>query len=140
MTTINRDWLFYQQQQNDLYYTLESNRDLQRKHNNKYIDSILPELQNNYLSRYTGYNRQMGTLKYSNTNYTEKSQPMMLDGYGNDYEEGRRTTLSDTLNKSTIKVSGYIVDVNSIKKEHTGASVKINTVGYKMADNSGLFS
>ena len=140
MTTINRDWLFYQQQQNDLYYSLESNRELQRKHNNKYIDSILPELQNDYLSRYTGYNGQMGTLKYSNTNYTEKSQPMMLDGYGNDYEEGRRTTLSDTLNKSTIKVSGYIVDVNSIKKEHTGASVKINTVGYKMADNSGLFS
>ena len=139
MTAINREWLFYQQQQNDLYCTLESNRELKRRYNNKYIDSILPEIQNNYVSRYTGYNGQMGTLKYSNKNYTEKSQPIMLDGYGNDYEKGRRTTLSDTLNKLTIKVSGYMVDVNRTKKEHNGASVKINTVGNKMADDSGLF-
>ncbi len=122
MTAINRDWLFQQIRMNDLYSKLEHSENLTRAYDKKYLGTSIPAQQNDYLSKYF-YNGQMGCLKYSK-NTSIKSDPM------NEYEDGRRTILTDTTNKYGVSVSGYTFKNEDIKPKHTAKTSKLDIVGY----------
>lgn len=68
-------------------------------------------------------------MKYNYIDYKENNKynypevflrqidtPSMKDQYGNDYEEGRDTSLIDTVEKQLIKVGAYNVQNDSVKR------------------------
>lgn len=55
------------------------------------------------------WNGQMGSLSYKQDT-SKRTDPVMLNKYGEDYEEGRNSSLINTVNKKPILVSSYYVD------------------------------
>jgi hypothetical protein len=109
---------------------LQKNRDLERYYDRQYkkVEQIL--YKNNYSSLYN-YRGNRGNFKYS-TDTSVKSDPIRLDKYGNEYEEGRRTILAETANSYGVNVGGYIFKNADVKKVSNNKTPKLNIVGINL--------
>jgi hypothetical protein len=65
---------------------------------------------------------EVGKLRYTK-DQSVKSEPMMLNEYGDPYERGRNTLLQDTLNRYPISVSSYKVKNESVPLKYSSRSV-----------------
>lgn len=66
--------------------------------------------------------QEVGKLRYTKDE-SIKSEPILLDKYGNPYENGRDTLLQDTLNKYPISVSSYKVKNESVPLKYSSKSL-----------------
>lgn len=89
---------------------LEKNRNNVIINDRNFKKSIPVQYQNDF----RGFYQQPHTI-YSN-NKSIKSDPEILDRYGNNYEEGRRTLLDDVRTKYGVPCSGFILPNSDVKK------------------------
>lgn len=92
---------------------------------NKYY---INEMTNNHLNGRLSYSSandvmlqrfkllQRGELNYSKDNSIKSDINYLLNEYGEDYEEGRNTLIWDSVNKTPINVSGYLVQNNKVPR------------------------
>ena len=99
--------------------------------NNKYINNkssgeykrILPQTyQNDFREFYNYKGQHRGQFRYQN-DVSVKSDPM------NEYEEGRRTLLTEVANNYGVKVGGFILPNSGVKKYSNNKTPALKIVG-----------
>jgi hypothetical protein len=109
---------------------LENNRDLTRAYDGKVKSTKTPEYTHNFGGLYN-YRGNKGTLKYS-MDTSVRSDPIRLDKWGNEYEEGRRTLLTETTNSYGVNVGGYVFKNSAVKKHSNNRTPGLNIVGINL--------
>ena len=109
---------------------LERNRDLRRLYDGQVKSVKPPEYPHNFSGLYN-YRGNKGTLKYS-MDTSVRSDPVRLDKWGNEYEEGRRTLLTQSANSYGVNVGGYIFKNSAVKKTSNNRTPGLNIVGINL--------
>jgi hypothetical protein len=107
---------------NTVAYGLEKNRKVAMMNDkNRFVKKIYYNLPVDVmLQKYKLH--EVGKLRYTKDE-SVKSEPMMLNEYGDPYERGRNTLLQDTLNRYPISVSSYKVKNESVPLKYSSRSV-----------------
>lgn len=93
--------------------------------------TVLPQKYQNDFSSFYHYNGFKGQLRYGD-NTSVKSDPITLDKWGNEYEEGRRTLLNETANNYGVKSAGFILPNSAVKKYGNNKTPALNVVGVNL--------
>lgn len=104
---------------NDTIYELESNRLRNNIHNSKYIKSqnIYNDTKGTLLENHNLFKKgNLPKYYYDELYLSQVDQPIMVNEYGDQLENGRDMTLFNTLTKQPIVVSSYIVNNKSVKR------------------------
>ena len=109
---------------------LENSRDLRRVYDGELERTKPPVYPHNFSGLYN-YRGNKGTLQYS-MDTSVHSDPIRLDKWGNEYEEGKRTLLTQTTNSFGVPVGGYIFKNSEIKKVSSNRTPKLNIVGINL--------
>lgn len=106
---------------NAVAYGLQKNRKVAMMNDkNRFIKKIYYNLPVDVmLQKYKLH--EVGKLRYTKDE-SIKSEPMMLNEYGDPYERGRNTLLWDTLNRYPVNVSGYKVKNESVPLKYLNKS------------------
>ena len=109
-------------QRNAIFYGLEKNKNVAKMNDkNRFIKKIYYNLPVDVmLQKYKLH--EVGKLQYTKDE-SIKSEPILLDEYGNPLENGRNTLLQDTLNRYPISVSSYKVKNESVPLKYSSKSI-----------------
>jgi hypothetical protein len=107
---------------NAVAYGLEKNKNVAMMNDkNRFIKKIYYNLPVDVmLQKYKLH--EVGKLQYTKDE-SIKSEPILLDEYGNPLENGRNTLLQDTLNRYPISVSSYKVKNESVPLKYSSKSI-----------------
>ncbi len=110
---------------NDAIFVRERNVNAYR---NRDLEHFIPYQKYMYpqdilLAQYK-YNGETGKLRYTKDT-SKKTDYILLNKYGDEYEEGRNILLWNTVNKNNVKVSSYDVRNSSIPRVYTSATEKL---------------
>lgn len=89
--------------------------------------NYLVEPQKQFFPIIPRYNGKPADLVYKNT--PKVSRPLLLDIYGEEYENGRDLQIINTTNKRPVEVSGYFYNPNTIDKSPIKTTQEIKVSG-----------